>query len=164
MEENRLAGLGETLDIYTDLYLSWTLPWVCRLLEREGTPRSESTIEDLDDAGSLGVAATVAAFERWEAYRRRMSAFMRSFDLLLSPVLAYPAYPHGAYADADPCFSYLTSLSLLGWPVVVVPVSQTGEGLPVGVQIAAKPWQEPLALAAAAYLESTLGGWKRPPL
>jgi amidase len=31
--------------------------------------------------------------------------------------------------------------------------------LPIGVQIAAAPWREDIALAVAEYLESACGGW-----
>lgn len=40
--------------------------------------------------------------------------------------------------------------------------ANTVEGLPIGVQIAAGPWQEHVALALARQLEETLGGWQAP--
>ena len=36
------------------------------------------------------------------------------------------------------------------------------QGLPIGIQVVASPWREDVALAAAAHLEKTLGGWQRP--
>jgi amidase len=38
------------------------------------------------------------------------------------------------------------------------------EGLPIGVQLVARPWREDVALAVAQSLEGALGGWQRPPL
>jgi Asp-tRNA(Asn)/Glu-tRNA(Gln) amidotransferase A subunit family amidase len=40
----------------------------------------------------------------------------------------------------------------------------SSEGLPLGVQIVARPWREEVALAVAQSLEGALGGWRRPPL
>ena len=44
---------------------------------------------------------------------------------------------------------------IASYPLVLSPAT----GLPIGVQIAAAPWQEDLALAAAAIIEGALGGW-----
>jgi len=38
------------------------------------------------------------------------------------------------------------------------------EGLPIGIQVVARPWREDVALAVAQHLETVLGGWQRPNL
>ena len=104
----------------------------------------------------------------------RMKVFeqMREYPILLCPVAAIPAFRHGErswqidgatvkYLDA---WSYTEWFNLLGNPAIVVPVGQTSEGLPIGVQLAARPWQEEMLLSVAQELESQLGGWKAPPL
>jgi Asp-tRNA(Asn)/Glu-tRNA(Gln) amidotransferase A subunit family amidase len=55
---------------------------------------------------------------------------------------------------------------LLGNPATVVPVSRSlaAEGLPIGVQIVGRPWQEEQVLAVAAALEKECGAWKIPPM
>lgn len=63
-----------------------------------------------------------------------------------------------------PGFSYAMTHSLTGWPVVVVRAGTSPEGLPIGVQVAARPWHEDVALAVARKIEMALGGWKRPSL
>jgi len=45
----------------------------------------------------------------------------------------------------------------------VVRCGTSGEGLPIGVQIVARPWQDATALAVAGHLESVFGGWRPPP-
>jgi Asp-tRNA(Asn)/Glu-tRNA(Gln) amidotransferase A subunit family amidase len=93
----------------------------------------------------------------------RMQIFeqMENFPVLLSPVAAVPAFRHGErrwqidgkqveYLDA---WSYCEWFNLLGMPAAVVPISRTDEGLPIGVQIAAQPWQEELVLSVAEVLE-----------
>jgi len=46
----------------------------------------------------------------------------------------------------------------------VVRGGTSSEGLPIGVQVVARPWREDVALAVAQVLEEALGGWQRPPL
>ena len=104
----------------------------------------------------------------------RMQIFeqMRDYPILLCPVAAIPAFRHGErsweingktvqYLDA---WSYAEWFNLLGTPAVVVPVSQSPEGLPIGVQISARPWQEELVLAVAEAVEKECGGWRVPPI
>lgn len=54
--------------------------------------------------------------------------------------------------------------NLTGFPAAVVRAGATQKGLPIGVQIMARPWREDVALALAKVLEDALGGWQRPHL
>jgi Asp-tRNA(Asn)/Glu-tRNA(Gln) amidotransferase A subunit family amidase len=102
----------------------------------------------------------------------RMQVFsqMREYPILLCPVASIPAFRHGErtwniegqtvqYLDA---WSYTEWFNLLGTPAAAVPVGSSNEGLPIGVQIVARPWQEELVLAVAAELESQRGDWQAP--
>jgi amidase len=104
----------------------------------------------------------------------RMKIFeqMQQYPILLCPVAAIPAFRHGErswqiddktvkYLDA---WSYTEWFNLLGNPAVTVPISQSKEGLPIGIQLAARPWEEESLLCVAEALESQLGEWKAPPL
>jgi Asp-tRNA(Asn)/Glu-tRNA(Gln) amidotransferase A subunit family amidase len=104
----------------------------------------------------------------------RMQVFeqMRDYPILLCPVAAIPAFRHGErsweidgktvrYLDA---WSYTEWFNLLGTPAAVVPVGRSPEGLPIGVQISARPWQEELVLAVAEVVEKECGGWRAPPI
>jgi amidase len=46
----------------------------------------------------------------------------------------------------------------------VVPMGYSDEGLPIGVQIVGRPWEEEVVLAVAAKLEMARGPWQAPPL
>jgi amidase len=52
--------------------------------------------------------------------------------------------------------------NLTGWPSVVVRGGTSPEGLPIGVQVVARPWREDVALALAARIEQATGGFERP--
>jgi amidase len=90
----------------------------------------------------------------WDRFRRRILPFLHAYPLVVSPAAEKPAVRHGEDPGRIP---YTLIWSLLGNPAVVVPAGKTPQGLPVGVQIAAAPWQEDLALAAASIVELALG-------
>jgi len=107
-----------------------------------------------------------------DAIRMQVFAQMRDYPVLLCPVAAIPAFKHGErrwqidgktveYLDA---WSYTEWFNLLGTPAAVVPVGQSPEGLPIGVQISARPWEEELVLSVAAELETQCGVWRAPVL
>jgi Asp-tRNA(Asn)/Glu-tRNA(Gln) amidotransferase A subunit family amidase len=102
--------------------------------------------------------------------RLKIFAQMRDYPVLLCPVASIPAFRHGErswqvdgktvkYLDA---WSYTEWFNLLGTPAVAVPVGKSPEGLPIGVQIVARPWQEELAISIAAALEDQCGRCPHP--
>jgi Asp-tRNA(Asn)/Glu-tRNA(Gln) amidotransferase A subunit family amidase len=108
---------------------------------------------------------------RRDALRERFLNQMERYPILLCPVNAVPAFRHGErswtvegrkveYLDAS---SYSQWFNLLGNPGAVVPMDRSDdEGLPIGVQIVGRPWDEERVLAVAAVLEKA-GGWTPPP-
>jgi Asp-tRNA(Asn)/Glu-tRNA(Gln) amidotransferase A subunit family amidase len=103
--------------------------------------------------------------------RMQIFAQMEQFPVLLCPVASIPAFRHGErswqaegktvqYLDA---WSYCEWFNLLGTPGGVVPVSRSSDGLPIGVQIVARPWEEELVLAILQVIEEARGPWKGPP-
>ena len=89
---------------------------------------------------------------RWDGYRSEMLAWFAAHDLILCPVFPDPARRHGDMnrpGERDPT-SYTTPYSLTGWPAATVSCGTSPEGLPIGVQLVARPWRDDLALAAAA--------------
>ncbi len=96
--------------------------------------------------------------------RGGMMAFMEQYDVMICPVNAYPAMPHECVYDRADGWSYTRIHNLIGWPVAVVRGGTSPEGLPIGVQIVARPWREDVALAVAHQIETALGGWQRAPI
>jgi amidase len=89
---------------------------------------------------------------------------MKGYDALLSPVLPYVAPLHGS--SFDPVLQrgagYAQMHNLTGWPAATVRIGTSPEGLPIGVQVAARPWREDVALALVRHLEEKFGGWTAP--
>ena len=112
--------------------------------------------------------------EAWigrDVLRTQFLAQTRRYPILLCPAAAVHAFRHGErswqieektvhYLDA---WSYTEWFNLLGNPGVVVPVSQSREGLPIGVQIVARPWEEEQALTIADVLQHECSHTRIPP-
>jgi Asp-tRNA(Asn)/Glu-tRNA(Gln) amidotransferase A subunit family amidase len=114
----------------------------------------------------------LAAWLGRDAVREKILLQMRKFPVLICPTAAIPAFRHGErewqvegktvkYLDA---WSYCEWFNLVGFPAVVVPMGYSKDGLPIGVQIVGRPWEEELVLAVAAKLEEERGSWQAPPL
>lgn len=97
----------------------------------------------------------------WDRFRRALIGFMATFDVILTPVAESPATPHGTDEGGIP---YTLPYSLTGWPCAVVRAGTSPEGMPIGVQIVARPWRDDVALAVAQVIEHSLGGWQPPKL
>jgi len=105
--------------------------------------------------------------DRWSAlfaFRASMLEFLAPFDAVISPVCANAAIPHGKSIEEDTFrgFSYTMTHNVTGWPAVTVRCGETAGGLPIGVQVAARPWREDIVLAIAMRLEECFGGWRAP--
>ena len=101
---------------------------------------------------------------QWDGYRAEMASFLRRYDAIVCPAYPQPALAHGSSTeDANfRGFSYTMAYNLAGLPGVVVRCGESSRGLPIAVQILAKPWREDVALAIAARLEQAMGGWRAP--
>jgi amidase len=107
-----------------------------------------------------------------DAWRVQLAEFMEQYPIILGPTFCVTAFKHGATeVDIDgkkfPHF-------LAGWPVawgncaglpgVVVPCGKDREGLPIGLQINGRAFDEETVLAVAKAAETAMGGYQRPPL
>jgi amidase len=108
------------------------------------------------------ITEALFAFTRWDIFRNEMTAALSPYDAVLSPIAPFTALLHGAGFEQENVrgMGYCQVHNLTGWPAVVVRVGTSREGLPIGVQIAARPWREDVALALAKRLEDAFGGWK----
>ena len=97
---------------------------------------------------------------RLERLRARWLALMGEGGLIVTNVLRGPAPRHG-WSWRQGILPMNTPLfNALGFPAAVVPVGWTAGGLPLAVQIVARPGEDEVALAAAAVLERRFGGWR----
>ncbi|MBA3533067.1 MAG: amidase [Ardenticatenales bacterium] len=133
-------------------------------LTRQYWQRPESADSEMwvpDGEVHLSSEQVEAHLFRWDRFRRRLIAFMGHYDVILTPAAEQPATPHGTSEGRIP---YTLPYSLTGWPCVVVRAGTSPEGLPIGVQVVARPWRDDIALAVARHIEQKCGGWQPPTL
>lgn len=106
---------------------------------------------------------------------QRMAVFFDTYDVLIAPVSQSPPFPiEQPYVDeinGEKLPDYLAWMrsaywiSVLHTPAASVPAGFTTDGLPVGVQVVGRPFEDGRVLRAArAFEQATLHGLRRPPL
>jgi aspartyl-tRNA(Asn)/glutamyl-tRNA(Gln) amidotransferase subunit A len=125
--------------------------------------------ERLDDYGAFPRQRLLAAFyygpgefvlaqQARAGLRRRCGALFDQVDLLLTPCVPDTAPELGVPA---PTF-FTLPFNTLGWPAISLPAGLSAAGLPLAVQLAALPWDEPTLLRASYTLEQALGRLQAP--
>ncbi|HEY0405738.1 MAG TPA: amidase [Pyrinomonadaceae bacterium] len=114
------------------------------------------------EAGPPPADVLIAAWNERDRWRGELIRWMTDTPLIIAPVGAVEAFEHGSRRELVGhqelsifrAFSYSQTYNVFGLPVVCVPAGRTPDGLPVGVQIIARPFAEETALAAAAIVEA----------
>ena len=105
-------------------------------------------------------------------YERSVIRQFASFDAVLTPSLALTPRPLGWYDASDPernfaqqvLYTPFTSfVNVAGLPAITLPVAQTADGLPMGVQLIGRPGGEHVLLSIGAQLERRLAWHLRHP-
>jgi len=170
VQERRPPDAAKAGTIYYDMTRGDGGAGVRAFLKSVGTerisPLFEASLQSRSAPAMGSITEALAAFNRWDAYRNAMLGFMQDYDALLSPVLPYVAPLHGTSFEPElqKGAGYAQMHNLTGWPAATVRVGTSPEGLPLGVQVAARPWREDVALALVAHLEERFGGWSAPEL
>ncbi len=103
----------------------------------------------------------------------RLDHYLSNWDAWLCPVFPTPAFTHRKpdapiEVDGKPQAQLLANLlhsiifNLTGNPVVTIPIGLTAKGLPVGVQVVGRRWQEMALLNVAEQLSGCTGGYQSP--
>ena len=160
--EDRPNSVSEAERLWWSLYRADGGASVRKLAHAAGTASLSPALEWTQTAKTVSTTDFAEQLCNWNIYRSDMLAFMEQYDVVLCPVSATPATRHDDPAGPD--FTYTFAYNLTGWPGAVVRCGTSPEGLPIGVQVVARPWREDVALAVAHYLETNYGGWQRPDL
>ncbi len=160
--EKRPTGIEQTYELMIELLSADGGASIRRLLKNADT--KENTLPWLELAQPIDAAEFDARIMKLSHFQSTMLSFFKDYDVILSPVNAFTAVPHGSLGADLEAFSYAMTYNMTGWPAVVVRGGTSSNGLPIGVQIVARPWREDVALAVAAYLEETMGGFQPPTL
>jgi amidase len=169
VQEDRPACLENAYDLEMKLLGADGGDALWRYLEQLGStsvhPLLRSWLQKLEN-----YRASLAGFQsywaEWDQYRAEMFAFIQNYDVILCPAYTQPALLHGTSSLDENFrgFSHTMAFNLTGWPAAVVRCGESASGLPIGVQIVARPWREDVTLAVAYRLEEIFGGWQPPPI
>lgn len=107
-----------------------------------------------------------AALGYMNAVRRRIGAFFADYDIWLSPTTAQVSEPHGLYNQgrddlsaedylpfADRPIQFCFPYNVAGQPAISLPLAWHSNGLPIGIQLGARPAEEHVLIQLAAALE-----------
>ncbi len=163
-----LAQFTATALAEIDLLESWEgITASTRSDERDKAPllvRGPATVLKVVDSAPLRRVRTRAA-------RRLIDSAQRANDSLIEligdGVLLYPPFPRLApkhrHTIGQPWLATNTAIfNLYGLPATQVPLGLSNSGLPLGVQVVARPGHDHVCFAVALELERALGGWIDP--
>ncbi|MGA3135727.1 MAG: amidase [Terracidiphilus sp.] len=119
----------------------------------------------------LTAAELLDAWAELDLLRSKTLAEMSEHPVLLCPVASIPAFKHDerTWIVEGRAVEYLDAVRHTQWfnalasPAAVVPVGRSPEGLPIGVQIVARPFQDETALGIAAVVDAAFG-YRPPPI
>jgi len=111
------------------------------------------------------------AWAELDLLREKTLEAMREFPVLLCPVASVPAFKHGerAWSIEGRRVEYLDAVRHTQWfnvlaaPAAVVPVGCSPEGLPIGVQIVGRPFEDETVLGIAGIIDEAFG-YQPPPV
>ena len=104
------------------------------------------------DAHAYAPGAYLRAQQARRACRHRFEQECEALDLLSTPTMPGTAPPLGTPAQTR----FTAPFNLLGWPAITVP-SGTAAGMPLGLQLIGRPWDEATVFRAARVVEAMPG-------
>ncbi|MEZ5924197.1 MAG: amidase [Hyphomicrobiaceae bacterium] len=190
-----LSGLGHTvteaappIDLPTldrHLMASWfyafdrRLDGYARKLSRTVGPDTveAATLKFYEYARQVPDTDYLEAVAYFNTFRRMMGQFFTRYDALLTPTCVVPPPELGLYhmnvdlapldfiAREENLAQFMSIYNVTGQPAISLPLAMHASGLPIGVQIAARPAEDHLLIQLGAQLEQAMP-WKdrRPPL
>jgi amidase len=172
VEPFRLNGLDRALDLWWFFFG----PVIGNLIRQSITGHEDQIspmlfeyLSSATSGNSITLDQFIKACAERDLLRAEILRQMQDTPVLLSPVSTGPAFRHGegnyfpgtGYRDT---MRFSQWLNLTGFPGASVPVSVSNEGLPIGVQVIGRPFEDELALAVAEAIEQARGPWQPPPI
>ena len=120
---------------------------------------------------ALSGAELLHAWTKCDHVRAKLLEELMPYSALITPVCSIPAFRHGERewmidgrrAEYFDVMRFTQWFNLLGAPAAAVPVGRSADGLPIGVQVAGRPYQDEAVLRIAEMLDDEFG-YKPPPM
>ena len=164
IEETRPPGIEQGHDLWLKLFSRASVVQLRNVYaghEEKGGEFVRWRLATADENPPPNLDDYISSWMERDQLRAKLLEWMESVPLILAPVGATPAYEHGAHKvtvgertiSTFRAFSYSQTFNVFDLPAVTIPVSRTRTGLPIGVQIVGRPFEEEAVLAAAAIIE-----------
>jgi Asp-tRNA(Asn)/Glu-tRNA(Gln) amidotransferase A subunit family amidase len=172
VEPFRLKGLDRALELWWFFFgpvIAHLIQHSVTGLEDQISPMLREYLTYANSGDPIALDQFTKACADRDLLRGETLRQMQHTPILLSPVSAGPAFRHGegsylpgtGYRDT---MRFSQWLNLTGFPGASVPVGHSKEGLPIGVQVIGRPFEDELVLAVAEAIEQARGSWRAPPL
>src|SRR6266404_704736 len=170
LEPLRLQGLARVIELWWFFFG----PAIAHLFQRSVAGQEEKLSAIFREYLQFAEAPVTLdelldACAQRDVLRAKILQQMRDVRILLSPVSTTAAFRHGEGTwrpGAKQCYRdtmrFSQWLNLTGFPGASVPVGVSAEGLPIGVQVIGRPYEEELVLAVAEQIENGRGPWRAP--
>lgn len=174
VERKRLGGLERALELWWYFFG----PAIANIIRDSAVGREQLMSPMLKEFVALATAETEMNYDEFlhacgerDRVRAEILRQMEDVKILLSPVSVGPAFKHGEgnwRVGEKECYRetmrHSQWLNLTGFPGATVPVGMSSEGLPIGVQVIGRPYEDELVLAVAEAIERGRGAWQGPPI
>jgi amidase len=174
------AAAWETYGELAGLILGSSMPWLQRFgFKLLGPMMFKDPVMGRATQVALGldVRQYFEALAKRDALIAVLERFLEDYDAWLCPVAPRPAFAHckpgpvGEPIEVDGqrvpywmiCSAHTVVFNLTGNPAVVLPLTQSAEGLPVGVQVVGPRWGDMALLNVAEALMEVIGPVRHPP-
>jgi Asp-tRNA(Asn)/Glu-tRNA(Gln) amidotransferase A subunit family amidase len=172
VETKRLRGLDRAIELWWYFFG----PVAADLIRRGAIGQEELMSPMLREFIALATGETALTYDGFlnacgerDSLRAEILRQIEDVTLLLSPVSSGPAFRHGEgnwrscerenYRDT---MKHSQWLNLAGFPGAVVPMEISSGGLPIGVQVIGRPYEDELVLAVSEVIEGARGPWQPP--
>ena len=159
-----MAEASSNLSRYDGVHYGYRSPATVDLVSTYKRSRSEGFGKEVKRRIMLGTFVLSAGY--YDAYfakaqkvrrmiRERTDAILKEYDFILVPTAPEPAFEIGK-GPKDPVVTYLADIftvqaSLTGAPAISLPTGNNSKGLPLGLQLVAKHFEEPELLNFSKY-------------
>jgi Asp-tRNA(Asn)/Glu-tRNA(Gln) amidotransferase A subunit family amidase len=144
------------------------------ILERQADRLTDYALECIEAGSGVTGAEYAEALGYMDVLKSQFTDLFESYDLLLSPTTAVPAFPLGQSPteiggrEVNPFWGFLPytyPINMIGHPAASIPCGFSSDGLPIGLHIVGRMGDEETILAAsAAFEQASPWAHRRPPV
>jgi Asp-tRNA(Asn)/Glu-tRNA(Gln) amidotransferase A subunit family amidase len=171
VEPIRIEGLDRAMELWWFFFghvIGHLLQKAAAGDEKKLSPVFREYLSHANSGSPVTLDQFIEACAERDLLRARILRQMQTVPVLFSPVSSAPAFRHGegsyrrgtGYLDT---MRFSQWVNLTGFPGLSVPVTVSNDGLPIGVQLIGRPFEDELLFSVAEALEASRGKWQLPP-